>query len=117
MNKILITNFITGNGGYEVSANEEEHDYETISQYEAYEEPNLSPQNPGYAELDKNRRRNSENADYQKLQWPDSDYFIPAHERQESCEDIEMNRQNYTELDQSKRETEGSQRSIYQKLS
>ena len=92
-------NFITGNAGYQVSANDEEH-YETISQYEAYEEPNLSPQNPGYAELDRSRRRNSENNDYQKLQWPDSDYVNPPHERREFCEDIEMGRLD-TESDQS----------------
>ena len=105
-----------GNTGYEESVNGEEHDHQTASQYETYEEPNLSPQNPGYAELDKNRRRNSENDDYQKLQWPNSDYVIPAYERRESCEYVEMGRQNYAELDQSKRETEESQRSTYQNL-
>ena len=103
-------NFIIGNTGYEESVNEEEHDYETASQCETYEEPNLLPQNPGYAELDGSQRRNSENDDYQKLQWPDSDYVIPAHERQESCEYVDMGGQN-TELDQSKRETEENQRS------
>jgi hypothetical protein len=114
-------NFITANAGYRVSANDEEH-YERVSKFECYEEPDISSQNLDYAELDRNRRRNSENdGEYQKLQKLDSDYVIPAHERPESAseyEDMKMGRNlpDYQELDQNKRETEESQSATYQSL-
>ena len=76
-------------------------------------------QNPGYAALDPNRRRNTaDEGFYQKLRKQDSDYVIPAHERRETYEDIKMGRNlpGYAELDQRKRELEESQRSAYQKL-
>jgi hypothetical protein len=110
-------NFTTANAGYEVSANDEQH--ERISQHESYEEPDISSQNLDYAELDRNRRRNSGNdGEYQKLQKLDSDYVIPAHERRESYEDMKMGRNlpDYMELDQNKRETEESQSATYQSL-
>jgi hypothetical protein len=113
-------NFTTANAGYEVSANDEQH--ERISQHESYEEPDISSQNLDYAELDRNRRRNSENdGEYQKLQKLDSDYVIPAHQRPESAceyEDMKMGRNlpDYQELDQNKRETEESQSATYQSL-
>ena len=94
--------------------------YEIPGQNETYEEPKILPQNPGYTELDKNRRRNTaDEGAYQKLRKQDSDYVIPAHERLESYEDIDKmgrNSSGYTELDLSKREIEESQRSPYQKL-
>ncbi len=67
--------------------------YEIPVECKTYEEPETSPQN-------------------------DSDYVIPAHERQETYEDIKMGRNlpGYAELDQRKREREESQRSAYQKL-
>ena len=110
-------NFITEDAGHEVSANDEH--YERVSKYEGYEEPGISSQNLDYAELDRNRRRNSENdGEYQKLQKLDSDYVIPAHERRESYEDMKMGRNlsGYQELNQNKRETEESQSATYQSL-
>ena len=109
-------NFTTANAGYEISANDEQH--ERISQHEIYEEPDISSQNLDYAQLDRNRRRNSENdGEYQKLQKLDSDY----HERPETgyeYEDMKMGRNlpGYMELDQNKRETEESQSATYQSL-
>jgi hypothetical protein len=115
-------NFTTANAGhgYEVSANDEH--YERVSKYESYEEPDISSQNLDYAELDRNRRRNSGNdGEYQKLQKLDSDYVIPAHEMRESAceyEDMKMGRNlpGYVELNQNKRETEESQSAPYQSL-
>jgi hypothetical protein len=85
--------------------------YETPGQIEAYEEPKMSQENPGYTELDKNTlqgRNATDDSTYQKLQRQDSDYVIPAHERRESYEDIKMGRNlpGYEELDQSKREAD-----------
>ena len=83
--------------------------HKTPGQIEAYEEPKMSQENPGYTELDKNRLqgRNADDSTYQKLQRRDSD-VTPAHERRESNEDIKMGRNlpGYEELDQSKREAD-----------
>ena len=83
--------------------------YKTPGQIEAYEEPKMSQENPGYTELDKNRLqgRNADDSTYQKLQRRDSD-VTPANERRESNEDIKMGRNlpGYEELDQSKREAD-----------
>jgi hypothetical protein len=84
--------------------------HKTPGQIEAYEEPKMSQENPGYTELDKNRlqgRNAADDSTYQKLQRRDSD-VIPAHERRESNEDIKMGRKlpGYEELDQSKREAD-----------
>jgi hypothetical protein len=84
--------------------------YKTPGQIEAYEEPKMSQENPGYTELDKNRlqgRNSADDSTYQKLQRRDSD-VIPAHERRESNEDIKMGRNlpGYEQLDQSKREAD-----------
>ena len=83
--------------------------YKTPGQIEAYEEPTMSQENPGYTELDKNRLqgRIADDSTYQKLQRRDSD-VTPAHERRESNEDIKMGRNlpGYEELDQSKRDAE-----------
>ena len=115
-------NFTTANAGhgYEVSANDEH--YERVSKYESYEEPDISSQNLDYAELDRNRRRNSENdGEYQKLQKLESDYVIPAHERPESAyeyEDMKMGRNlpGHVQLNQNKREAEESLNATYQNL-
>jgi hypothetical protein len=85
--------------------------HKTPGQIEAYEEPKMSQENPGYTELDKNRLQGRNAADdnaYQKLQRRDSDNVIPAHERRESYEDIKMGRNlsGYEELDQTKREAD-----------
>ncbi|CAB4030779.1 Hypothetical predicted protein, partial [Paramuricea clavata] len=88
----------------------DEPQYETPSV--GYEEPKISPENPGYTELDKNRLqgRNAMDDDtYQKLLKRDSSYVMPAHENiRESYEDIKMGRNvpDYTDLDLSKREAE-----------
>ena len=67
----------------------EEPQHETPCQNETCEEePNLSPENPVYTELDVKGRNTTENGTYQKLVKQDSDYVIPAHERRESYEDI-----------------------------
>ena len=84
--------------------------YKTPGQIEAYEEPKISQENPGYTELDKNRlqgRNAADDSTYQKLQRQDSD-VSPVHERRESNEDIKMGRNlpGYEELDQSKREAD-----------
>ena len=108
----ILMNFIIVNTEYE------EH-YDTPSQYETYEEPSISSQNAGYAELNRNSRRNSEdNGNYQRLQRRHLEYVIPAHGKRESYEDIEITRNSpdYTELHQSKRETEECQRSTCQNL-
>ena len=78
-----------------------------------YEKPKISPENPGYAELDKNRLQGRNDGTYQKLVKRDSDYVIPAHERRESYEDMKMGRNlpGYEALDLSKREADD-----YQKL-
>jgi hypothetical protein len=78
-----------------------------------YEKPKKSSENPGYAELDKNRLQGRNDGTYQKLVKRDSDYVIPAHKRIESYEDIKMGRNlpGYEELDLSKREVDD-----YQKL-
>ncbi|CAB4038678.1 Hypothetical predicted protein, partial [Paramuricea clavata] len=90
--------------------------YETPGQNKIYKKPKKSPENPGYTELDKNRRQGRNKTDdgtYQKLVKRDSDYVIPAHERRESYEDIKMGRNlpDYEELDLRKREADD-----YQKL-
>jgi hypothetical protein len=87
--------------------------YETPDQNKMYKKPKKSPENPGYAELDKNRLQGRNDGTYQKLVKRDSDYVIPAHERRESYEDIKMGRNlpDYEELDLSKREADD-----YQKL-
>jgi hypothetical protein len=88
---------------------------ETPGRIEAYEEPKMSQENPGYtegyAELDKNRlqgRNATDDSTYQKLQRRDSDNVIPDNERRDSYEDIKMGRNlpGYEELDQSKREAD-----------
>jgi hypothetical protein len=86
---------------------------ETPGQNKMYKKPKKSPENPGYAELDKNRLQGRNDGTYQKLVKRDSDYVIPAHERRESYEDIKMGRNlpDYEELDLSKREVDD-----YQKL-
>ena len=86
----------------------EEVQHETSGQNETCEEPKLSPENPVYTELDVNGRNTTGDDTYQKLIKQDSEYVIPAHERRESYQDIKMGRNlpDYTELDQSKRETE-----------
>ena len=92
------------------------------SEYETpheYEEPIRSLQYPIYTALDKTKRKNSDEDNYQKLLKPNSDYVTPAHERQEpEYEDVKPggNLPGYTELDQMKRETAESQESAYQKL-
>ena len=55
-----------------------------------------------------NGRNTTSDDTYQELVNQDSDYVIPAHERRESYQDMKMGRilPDYTELDQSKRETE-----------
>jgi hypothetical protein len=97
--------------GYVIPASEEPH-YESVG----YEVPKISPENPGYTELQD--RNTTDDGTYQKLLKRDSDYVIPAYERRKSYEDMEMERNlsGYTELDLGKRETEESQRSAYQKL-
>jgi hypothetical protein len=85
--------------------------YKTPGQIEAYEEPKMSQENPGYTELDKNRlqgRNTTDDSTYQKLQRRDSDNVTPDNERRNSYEDIKMGRNlpGYEELDQSKREAD-----------
>ncbi|CAB4032197.1 ephrin type-A receptor 2-like [Paramuricea clavata] len=85
--------------------------YKTPGQIEAYEEPKMSQENPGYTEFDKNRlqgRNAADDSTYQKLQWRRDSDVTPAHERRESNEDIKMGRNlpGYEELDQSKREAD-----------
>jgi hypothetical protein len=110
----------TGDGDYQAFLNEddeyvipvpEEPQHETPGQNETCEEPELSPENPVYTDLNVNRdhgRNTTSDDTYQKLVKRDSDDVIPAHERRESYEDIKMGRSlpDYTKLDQSTRETE-----------
>jgi hypothetical protein len=59
--------------------------------------------------VNRDHGRNTTSDDtYQELVKQESDYVIPAHERRESYQDIKMGRSlpDYTELDQSTRETE-----------
>ncbi|CAB3980379.1 MAM domain-containing glycosylphosphatidylinositol anchor 2-like [Paramuricea clavata] len=106
-------------GGYVIPASEEPQ-HETPCQNENCEEPKLSPENPVYTELDVNGRNTTEDGSYQKLVKQDSDYVIPAHKRRESYEDIcvKMGRNlpDYTELDQSKRETDNYQKLVKTEL-
>jgi hypothetical protein len=110
----------TGDGDYQARLKEddgyvipEKSQHETPDQNETYEEPQLSPENPVYTELDAKGRNITEHGTYQKLVKQDSDYVIPAHEIRESYQDMKMGRNlpDYEELDLRKREVDD-----YQKL-
>ena len=86
----------------------EEPQHETPGQNETCEEPNLSPENHVYTELDVKGRNTTEDCAYQKLVKQDSDY-VAADERRESYKDIKMGGNlpaGYEELDQSQLEAE-----------
>ena len=107
----------TGDGDYQAFLNDvdiyviptsEKPQHETSGENETCKEPKLSPENPVYTELDVNGRNTTEDDTYQKLVKQDLDYFIPAHERGKSYQDIKMrgNVPDYEEVDQSKRKRE-----------